>query len=142
LGPGYEAGISIDLSASPSDCFVNGWIDFNHDGTWQQADEHIVNNVLLTAGAVHPLTFTVPVAAETGPTFARFRCSVWSGLSPRGPAPDGEVEDYMITTVPLAISLSRISVFVEWRAVFSSTLFVMMLGVTFSLVLQKRRTTT
>jgi hypothetical protein len=34
------------------------------------------------------------------PTGARFRCSTQSGLTPVGQAPNGEVEDYMVTITP------------------------------------------
>jgi hypothetical protein len=39
-----------------------------------------------------------------GPSFARFRLSTASDLSPIGAAPDGEVEDYQVTLVSSAIA--------------------------------------
>ncbi|MBN2354645.1 T9SS type A sorting domain-containing protein [candidate division KSB1 bacterium] len=75
---------------------LNGWIDFNGDGDWQDASEHIFVNTLLGSSGSHNLTFTVPADAQIGPTFARFRFSTESGLSFTGLARDGEVEDYQV----------------------------------------------
>ena len=44
-----------------------------------------------------PRVLPVPATALPGSTFARFRLSRAGGLTPWGPAPDGEVEDYQIT---------------------------------------------
>ena len=50
------------------------------------------------------LTFAVPGSANANATtFARFRFSTTGGLSPTGPAPDGEVEDYQLMTVPVSL---------------------------------------
>ncbi|MBN2475222.1 MAG: beta-propeller fold lactonase family protein [Pirellulales bacterium] len=92
---GPPAGVDVDLSASPTGGFLNAWIDFNADGDWDDPDEQIFADEMLAAGAVHSLSFSVPATAALGPTFARFRLSTQSGLSPTGLAPDGEVEDYL-----------------------------------------------
>ena len=45
------------------------------------------------------LPYFVPAGtptSETTPTYARFRLSSLGGLSPAGPAADGEVEDYTL----------------------------------------------
>ena len=42
------------------------------------------------------LSFTVPLGASSGLTFARFRLSSAGGLLPTGAAADGEVEDYRV----------------------------------------------
>ena len=44
------------------------------------------------------VTFAAPCATSAGPSFARFRVSSAGGLAPTGPAADGEVEDYTVTT--------------------------------------------
>ncbi len=74
---------------------LNGWIDFNRDGTWAQPNEHIFVDFFLNAG-IHQLSFIVPATAVPGPSFARFRFSTQTGLSYTGPATDGEVEDYQV----------------------------------------------
>jgi len=87
--------VTIDLSNSPQGCLLNAWIDFDGSGTWDQPDEQIFTDQSLTQVA-HNLTFSVPVGAVFGTTYARFRCSTTPGLAPTGPAPDGEVEDYVV----------------------------------------------
>ncbi len=47
-------------------------------------------------GSTPGLCFLVPTNAQLGATFARFRLSSAGGLSPWGPAMDGEVEDYLV----------------------------------------------
>ena len=75
---------------------LSGWIDWNRDGDWGDAGEQVFTNVPVSAG-VNNLAVTVPVLATTGTSFARFRLSTATGLTPTGEAPDGEVEDYRVT---------------------------------------------
>jgi len=76
---------------------LSAWIDWNRDGDWDDADELIVDNMLVNGPPDYtPITIQVPRHADPGLTFARFRFSRNGGLGPDGPAPDGEVEDYMI----------------------------------------------
>ena len=83
-----------------------GFIDWNNDGdfadTGETATATVANNTL---GNV-PLTFSVPAGAVTGTNLgARFRLSTATGLQATDaqgtngpiPAPDGEVEDYLVT---------------------------------------------
>ncbi len=74
---------------------INAWIDFNRNGNWDQAGEHILVDFYLVPGT-HELGFIVPAWAIAGHSFARFRLSNQPGLSYTGPADDGEVEDYMV----------------------------------------------
>ena len=74
---------------------INAWIDFNRNGNWDQAGEHILVDFYLVPGT-HELGFIVPAWAIVGHSFARFRLSNQPGLSYTGPADDGEVEDYMV----------------------------------------------
>ncbi len=85
--------------------FVDGWIDFNADGDWDDPGEHILNSVRFTAQSLtQTFQITVPsTAPELGAattSIARFRSSSSGGLIPSGLAVDGEVEDYAITIVP------------------------------------------
>ena len=78
---------------------LSAWLDVNNDGQWT-AGEQIFADRPLVAGA-NMVSFTVPSNAATSPrTFARFRFSSDSGLSPVGPASDGEVEDYAVAIIP------------------------------------------
>ncbi|MCK4694655.1 MAG: hypothetical protein KAT74_02780, partial [Candidatus Cloacimonetes bacterium] len=76
--------------------YLNTWIDFNGDGSWVQADEHIYNDLYLNYAGNHPLTFSIPPGAGLGTTYARFRFSTVTGLSYDGLTDDGEVEDYKV----------------------------------------------
>jgi uncharacterized repeat protein (TIGR01451 family) len=77
---------------------INAWIDFNRDGDFNDAGEQIATNVASTGG-VQSFVVNVPLGATAGSTYARFRYSSQSGLTPTNAAPDGEVEDYNITLV-------------------------------------------
>ena len=83
---------------------LNAWLDFNADGDWNDAGEQILTDVSIPAGTTSSLAFTVPASAVSNTTtFARFRFSTMGGVSPTGLAPDGEVEDYALTTVPVEL---------------------------------------
>jgi len=78
---------------------LDAWIDFDRDGNWRDAGDHIFNGVDLSAG-LNRLYFDVPanaIADDGGSfTFARFRFGSTGRLSFCGPAQDGEVEDYAL----------------------------------------------
>jgi len=102
LVPGTTATVDIDLSGSPVDGIVNAWLDFNDDGDWDDSwgdgSEHILVDLPAPGGVVTTASFPVPWAATVGAqTYARFRVSTTRGLSYKGLAPDGEVEDYRVT---------------------------------------------
>ena len=94
--PGQSATVQIDMTSATSVASIDAWIDFGGDGSWMEAGDQILFSNPLTPGTVHNLSFMVPPTATVGPTFARFRLSSSGGLSPLGPAPDGEVEDYSV----------------------------------------------
>jgi subtilisin-like proprotein convertase family protein len=74
---------------------LNAWVDFNLDGDWDDEGEQIFEFKKLVPGT-NTLTFEVPVDAEIGRTYARFRLAVNRGVKPTGPAIFGEVEDYQV----------------------------------------------
>jgi len=80
---------SLDVTASAAGA-LDAWIDFNADGDWDDPGEQIFTSRGLAAGS-NPLSFTVPVGATLGITYARFRLSSAGGLAPSGYATDGEV---------------------------------------------------
>ncbi|MBK8427678.1 MAG: hypothetical protein IPL27_17655 [Lewinellaceae bacterium] len=113
LVPGSTATIMVTASNSlGSNAVLQGWIDYNGDGDFTDANEALVftnvnggtvpSNVGLNGAK---LTFVVPAVATFtgGNAFMRFRISPSGGLTPNGPEnmpfPIGEVEDYK---VPLA----------------------------------------
>ncbi len=77
---------------------LDGWIDFNADGDWNDAGEQVFTSVNVAAG-VNILNFTVPASATIGNTFARFRLSTAGALAPTGAVANGEVEDYLQTII-------------------------------------------
>ena len=78
--------------------FLNGWVDFNRDGDWDDPDEQVFTDAAVVAG-VNNLLIDVPESASAGVTFARFRLAGAAGHSYFGLAPDGEVEDYQVTII-------------------------------------------
>ncbi len=99
LIPGLQTCIDVFLtnSALVANPMLDGWIDFNGDGYWDPAVEH------LWGGLSQPLTsgnntfcFAVPLNASRGSAYARFRLSDGGFPQPDGPGPIGEVEDYRV----------------------------------------------
>ena len=81
---------------------LDGWIDFNRDGDWNDFGEHIIANEILTTAVLTngQITFAdldVPSNAAVGDTYARFRLSTAGSLGPAGETNAGEVEDYLVT---------------------------------------------
>lgn len=77
--------------------YLNAWIDFNRDGDFTDLGEQIAIDLPMRAGSINPVPFNVPSNFSAGSSFARFRISTETGLSPLGLADDGEVEDYQVT---------------------------------------------
>ncbi len=88
---------------------LDGWIDYNQNGTFDQPGEHIGGgeSIVVTAG-LNLLNVAVPASALNGLTFARFRISSAGDLMPDSYAFDGEVEDYQIQVVNLAPRISGV----------------------------------
>lgn len=90
---GQTATVVVNSSATGR---VNAFFDWNNDGDFADADEEIAE-LPVNAGN-NDLSVPVPAGAVTGtPVGARFRISTAGGLTALGAAPDGEVEDYLIT---------------------------------------------
>jgi hypothetical protein len=93
IAAGVAAPIQVRVSNGGG--YLNGWLDFNQNGQWT-TNEQVFNAVYLPPG-LHSLTLPVPATAVSGPTWARFRLSSKPNLWFAGAAPDGEVEDYLVT---------------------------------------------
>ncbi|MGQ0620193.1 MAG: Calx-beta domain-containing protein [Panacagrimonas sp.] len=105
LVAGATTGLSVTLTGpngSGDQGLLSGWVDFNRDGDWSDAGEFVFQNVTLTNG-VNALSLPIPLAAVPGTTFARFRLSSAGVGVPTGPANDGEVEDYLVTLMPVPV---------------------------------------
>jgi hypothetical protein len=80
---------------TPGPGFLNLWIDFGGDGSWNDPGDHVLVDFFLP-GALVNVAIPTPASAVPGPTYARFRFSRQAGLGPTGPAINGEVEDYAV----------------------------------------------
>ena len=97
LVPGRTASVQVTASR-PGRLYA--WIDFNRNGSWADPEDRVFNGVSLTTGA-NTLTFPVPAQALTGRTYSRWRFTVQGpDLSFTGAAPDGEVEDHLLSIIP------------------------------------------
>ncbi|MCL5279930.1 MAG: GEVED domain-containing protein, partial [Planctomycetes bacterium] len=95
----------LTVSVGGGGGIVQGWIDFNGDGAWQDAEQ--VFNGYLPDGT-HTIPVSVPPDAVVGQSFARFRISTQGGLEAEGPAANGEVEDYDVSIRAAPPQLKRI----------------------------------
>ena len=100
LTPGATATATVIVSTGGRpQGRLQGWIDFNRDGDWNDPGEQIFRNLSLADGS-HQLDFAVPTGAEPGTTYARFRYGYENDLPPTGPSPKGgEVEDYVVNVL-------------------------------------------
>ncbi len=86
---------TVDVVASTTG-FLDAWVDFDQDGTWINAIEHIFASLLLSPG-LNSLNFMVPATAAAGNTYVRFRFRTSTApISYDGLVSDGEVEDYLV----------------------------------------------
>ena len=101
VGAALGATVTVDLQRAELSYLggrLDGWIDFNADGDWDDDGEQIFASQQLGVG-LHTLTFDVPNWASDGTTYARFRVSTDGSLLPTGPATDGEVQDHQVTII-------------------------------------------
>ena len=101
----FLRGTIVNVSVTSSGAgVVNGWIDFNQDGDWDDPGEHVLMDQPVVAG-VNNLQVAVPSGASLGSTFARFRLTKYAGYAYFGLAPNGEVEDYQLSVIDPAPDL-------------------------------------
>jgi hypothetical protein len=98
LSPGGHAHISIDATLSEGiQGYLSAWIDLNRDGDWEETDEEVLENEVITADHLpRGFVVSIPESAVLGYTFSRIRLSTEPLTSPWGQAADGEVEDYVV----------------------------------------------
>ena len=97
--PGLASSITVTANV-PGSAVLNGWIDFNRDGDWDDAGEQVFVDEPIVDGA-NNLSVNVPLGISAGSAFARFRLTETGGYSWFGFAPNGEIEDYKLPfTVP------------------------------------------
>jgi uncharacterized repeat protein (TIGR01451 family) len=74
---------------------LDAWIDFNRDGDWGDAGEHVADDQLLAAGA-NTMPINVPCAASPGVANVRLRFASTAVAAVTGLVADGEVEDHQV----------------------------------------------
>jgi hypothetical protein len=74
--------------------YLNGWIDWNQDGDWNDAGEQVFTDLHLNPGT-YQLTVTAPANLVGGALAARFRWGS-AGVSYTGSDVVGETEDYRL----------------------------------------------
>jgi len=124
LHRGAQGRISVTTAASTA-CTLNGWLDFNQDGSFNGPGEQVLADVVQAAGSSATYSITVPGTAILGDTYARFRCSSLAGLGPVGPAPDGEVEDYLVSILR-PVGIPSLSDWSRWLLMMMLAAFAML----------------
>lgn len=112
--PGQTATVTVEVTGAAG--FLDVWIDFDIDGSWNEAGDKVMFTNLTTMSApgsgdvqlgLNELEFNVPAGlTENTLTFARLRVTSLSGGTPAftGQQTDGEVEDYPLFFAPAAPS--------------------------------------
>jgi hypothetical protein len=95
LVAGQSAPVNILAVSTSGTAVLNAWLDFDANGSWTDTGEQIITDMTVTNG-LNTASITVPATPALGPTFARFRLSLQSGIGPDGPVASGEVEDYEV----------------------------------------------
>jgi uncharacterized repeat protein (TIGR01451 family) len=102
LNQTYTVPVNVTNSTG-SNAFVVGYIDFNKDGDFDDANEKSATVTVASDNTTNPrsvnVTFTTPSGISTGTTYARFRLGQTQAQveSAIGSASSGEVEDYKLT---------------------------------------------
>ncbi|MFM9951874.1 MAG: SdrD B-like domain-containing protein, partial [Saprospiraceae bacterium] len=102
--PMFVAGLTTNVSVSvtnttPNPAKLTGFFDWNKDGDFNDAGE--MASVTVPAGTNGSVNFPVPVPENAIPNmnigaFFRLSTNVAASMSPTGPAPDGEMESFII----------------------------------------------
>lgn len=96
---------SIDVAVTGTNGRLQAFIDFDGDGTFTTSGDRIATDVQdggagdadgVADGNIR-LSFTTPLSAITGNTFARFRWGTQAGIDATLTASNGEVEDYQVS---------------------------------------------
>ncbi|CAM3192416.1 LruC domain-containing protein [Moritella viscosa] len=98
LVTGLDAQVNATITGGQDSAYFNGWFDWNQDGDFEDADEHVFNNLQLDSNS-HNIALTVPATALVGNTWSRFRIGDQANITSSGGYANGEVEDYPITVV-------------------------------------------
>lgn len=96
---------NIVIVTASTNGYLQAWFDWNRDGDFDDADEQVASDKALSTGA-NNLAIRVPIGADAGTSWARFRFGSQTGIGSSGGATDGEVEDHVIEISDLGVSYS------------------------------------
>jgi len=114
--PGANGGsLDITVTGSGPGCLY-GWVDWDHDGRFADPGERVID---AQTGGSGNYAFTVPENEFLPPgtpnsdpaQMYNVRVRLYGACSsgPTGPGEGGEVEDYVVTFTPTAVSLNSLS---------------------------------
>ncbi|MBI3236065.1 MAG: hypothetical protein HYZ42_18855, partial [Bacteroidetes bacterium] len=95
-GQSYTAKISCGFGGQ----YINGWIDYNNDGTFSNTEQIITNLSCASANTVYSVSVNISSSAQKGVHRMRIRCVY--GTQNFGSCANynyGEVEDYKVVIV-------------------------------------------
>ncbi|MBD3378830.1 DUF11 domain-containing protein, partial [candidate division KSB1 bacterium] len=99
-----NASVTVNVSfGAETEGFVNAWIDWNNDGDWSDAGEHILGSPQLVNAASTTFNFAVPgTVTEGDQRWARFLFSTGDATAVENAVAGevleyGEVQDYHVT---------------------------------------------
>lgn len=92
-----NVSVSLTNTAGLNSARLDAWIDFDGDGVFNDPRDRIATSFALVSGA-NVVPVNVPCDAKSVFTYARFRLSSTGVAGPGGPALDGEVEDWAVTS--------------------------------------------
>ena len=100
INPLDPAGSVVPVSVTGSG-LVDIFIDYDQNGVFNLAEEHAARSVPVVDGL--SLITVPPIPAQAGDTWMRVRLSQTGNLSATGVAVGGEVEDYLVSVIPIAL---------------------------------------
>ena len=95
----FQTNASVSVTnTTGAGAFLSMWVDFNGDGVFTSSERMVNALPVNQSGTVRP-SFLVPASSMVGDVFARIRLSSDAAAvaNPNGAAPDGEVEDHLVT---------------------------------------------
>ncbi len=107
IAPGQTYPISVSSGFPPGysyqyTCWTNVFIDYNHDGDWDDAGELVFGSSTTSSNTVSG-SFSVPSSTYQGLTRVRVVLKEGGGQADTGPCGTytwGETEDYMVMLIP------------------------------------------
>jgi PKD repeat protein len=100
--PPFVPGYPYEVQITPSDSgYFSAWIDYNHNGIWDEWDDVLFRDVSVGPRFDHPelpnmRSRTLPADIPMGNAAVRVRFSRYPGLDYFGYGGEGEVEDYLL----------------------------------------------